>query len=199
MSQTTAQLTHSFSANSLRRPRTEKVPSRKIIRDLGLKLTEQRLLILDLIRKGQSHFTAQDVYERLLEMHPAIGFATVYRFLRTLTEHRYVTEVRMGGMPARYEWAAKHHHDHLTCTTCRKIVEFENTEIERLQDRVAQEFGFQLTHHLLELFGKCADCRKAEHQVEVKDGTADEIELKAKSETTSHARDKISRQRNRGS
>lgn len=143
-----------------RSQRTESVPNKKIIRDLGLKVTSQRELILDIIRGGPSHFTAQEVFEHVSARNPAIGFATVYRFLRTLSEHKYVTEVRMGGMPARYEWAAKRHHDHLTCVNCRKIVEFENAEIERLQDKVAKEFGFQLTHHLLELYGVCPECRK---------------------------------------
>jgi Fur family transcriptional regulator, ferric uptake regulator len=144
--------------------RGEKVPNKKIIRDLRLKVTTQRLLILDVVRNGPSHFTAQDVFETVSTRNPAVGFATVYRFLRTLSEHGFVTEVRMGGMPARYEWAAKRHHDHLTCTDCGKIVEFENIEIERLQEKVAKENGFSLTGHLLELYGVCVECRRKETQ-----------------------------------
>lgn len=144
-----------------RKARTQpKVPSKNIIRELGLKVTDQRLAILDIVRSGPKHFTAQEIYEILNHKHPEIGFATVYRFLRTLSENHFVTEVRMGGMPARYEWAHKRHHDHLTCTQCHKIVEFENLEIERLQSRVAREFGFTLSDHLLELFGICPECQK---------------------------------------
>jgi Fur family ferric uptake transcriptional regulator len=139
--------------------RADKIPSKAIIRDLGLKVTSQRQLILDTVRKGGRHFTAQEIFENVAAKNSAIGFATVYRFLRTLSERGYVTEVRMGGMPARYEWAAKRHHDHLTCTNCSKIVEFENAEIERLQEKVAKQFGFVLTSHLLELYGLCNDCR----------------------------------------
>ena len=138
--------------------RPERVSGKKIIRDLGLKVTNQRLQILEAIRQGPSHFTAQEVFESVTTRHPEIGFATVYRFLRTLSEQSYVTEVRMGGMPARYEWAAKSHHDHLTCISCSKIVEFENAEIERLQERVARQFGFTLTSHVLELYGHCPEC-----------------------------------------
>jgi Fur family ferric uptake transcriptional regulator len=137
----------------------EKVPCKKIIRDLGLKVTEQRLLILEIVRCGPSHFTAQEIFESVSARNPAVGFATVYRFLRTLSENNYVTEVRMGGMPARYEWAEKKHHDHLTCTACGKIVEFENSEIEALQDRVAAQHGFKLSGHILELYGLCPSCR----------------------------------------
>lgn len=142
--------------------RAEKIPGKKIIRDLGLKVTSQRLVILEVVRSGPNHFTAQEIYETVSIKHPEIGFATVYRFLRTLSEHRFVTEIRLGGMPARYEWAAKRHHDHLTCVNCQKIVEFENLEIERLQERVAKEFGFKLTHHVLELYGVCPDCPRVE-------------------------------------
>lgn len=143
------------------RQRVDKVPGKKIIRDLGLKVTDQRILILEIVRRGPNHFTAQDVFEAVVAKNPSVGFATVYRFLRTLSEQSFVSEIRLGGMPARYEWAAKDHHDHLTCSECHRIVEFENHEIERLQEKVAKEFGFVLNDHVLELYGICADCRKA--------------------------------------
>lgn len=139
-------------------PEIHEVPSKKIIRDLGLKVTQQRIQILESVRKGPSHFTAQDIFETVSEQYPEIGFATVYRFLKTLSAHSYVTEVRMGGMPARYEWASKSHHDHLTCTSCGKVVEFENDHIEKLQEEVAAKHGFILRHHVLELFGLCREC-----------------------------------------
>lgn len=136
------------------------IPHKKIIRELGLKVTQQRVQILEVVRSGPSHFTAQEVYEMITETNPEIGFATVYRFLKKLSEHSFVSEVRMGGMPARYEWAAKEHHDHLTCVRCSKIVEFENEKIEELQERVALRHGFKLTHHILELYGVCGECLK---------------------------------------
>ncbi|MCB0379115.1 MAG: transcriptional repressor [Bdellovibrionales bacterium] len=135
------------------------VPDKKIIRELGLKVTQQRLLILDIVRNGPNHFTAQEIYEVVTEKNPDVGFATVYRFLKKLSEQHFVTEVRMGGMPARYEWAAKKHHDHLTCTRCGSIVEFENQKIEDLQEQIADRHGFRLTHHILELYGLCGECQ----------------------------------------
>lgn len=141
-------------------PRSPKTPSKTVIRNLGLKVTDQRIAIIEVVRSGPKHFTAQEIYELVTEKSPDIGFATVYRFLRKLSENHFVTEVRLGGMPARYEWALKKHHDHLTCTQCQKIVEFENPEIERLQAKVAKEFGFELSDHVLELYGICPDCRK---------------------------------------
>jgi Fur family ferric uptake transcriptional regulator len=132
---------------------------KKIVRDLGLKITAQRLTILAHITSSKEHFTAQQIFEELAETAPDMGFATVYRFLKMLSEHKYVTEVRTRGLPARYEWAAKEHHDHLTCTSCGKICEFENEKIEDLQKQIARELGFELTDHILELFGICSDCR----------------------------------------
>lgn len=132
---------------------------RRMIREMGLKVTQQRLAILESLSGGQAHVTAQEVYEEVHESYPEIGFATVYRFLRKMAESEMVTEVRMGGLPARYELTPRRHHDHLTCTKCGLIVEFEKPEIERLQEEVAEQNGFQLTSHVLELYGLCPRCK----------------------------------------
>ncbi|MBS1969667.1 MAG: transcriptional repressor [Bdellovibrionales bacterium] len=137
------------------------VELKKIIRALNLKVTTQRLAILGALHEGRRHVTAQELFEKVNTDHPEIGFATVYRFLRTLTEGNFVSEVRMGGLPARYELNSKSHHDHLTCVRCGKICEFENKTIETLQEKVAKQFGFQLTHHVLELYGVCPTCQTA--------------------------------------
>jgi Fur family transcriptional regulator, ferric uptake regulator len=133
---------------------------RNMIRGMSLKVTDQRLLILKLLFEGRAHVTAQEVFERVAEKDKSIGFATVYRFLRSLTDNGFATEVRLGGMPARYELKSNHHHDHLTCTHCGKICEFENDKIEQLQLTVAKQFGFVLTSHVLELYGICSDCQR---------------------------------------
>ena len=105
------------------------VELKKIIRALNLKVTTQRLAILKALHEGRRHVTAQELFEKVNGPHPEIGFATVYRFLRTLTEGNFVSEVRMGGLPARYELNSKSHHDHLTCVRCGKICEFENKQL----------------------------------------------------------------------
>lgn len=134
---------------------------KQIIRKLNLKVTHQRISILRCLHEGRAHVTAQELFEKVSVKDPDIGFATVYRFLRTLTDGHFVTEVRMGGLPARYELTPKSHHDHLTCTRCGKICEFENKTIETLQEKVAKQFGFLLTHHILELYGVCSSCQEA--------------------------------------
>ena len=131
-----------------------------IIRDLSLKVTSQRITILRSLIEGRDHVTAQELYETVSKVDASLGFATVYRFLRTLAENKLVTEVRMGGIPARYEWTKKKsHHDHITCQNCGKICEFENLDIERMQVEIAKSLGFILTDHVLELYGVCSDCQ----------------------------------------
>jgi Fur family ferric uptake transcriptional regulator len=144
----------------IRRERLDEKAFKQMIRTMNLKVTDQRLSILEALHEGRAHVTAQEVFESVSEKFPEIGFATVYRFLRTLNENGFVTEVRMGGLPARYELTPKSHHDHLTCVTCGKICEFENSHIEELQEKVAKQFGFRLTSHVLELYGICSDCQK---------------------------------------
>lgn len=134
-----------------------------IIRKMNLKVTQQRLLILKAFHDGRRHVTAQELFEKVVKKDSSIGFATVYRFLRNMNDQKLVTEVRMGGMPARYELTPQKHHDHLTCVDCGVIVEFENKTIENLQEKVAQQFGFRLTNHLLELYGQCPKCQSAKH------------------------------------
>src|SRR6185437_11722995 len=87
----------------VRRDRFDGPALKRIIRDMGLKVTEQRVAILESLARGRVHVTAQEVYEKIRKSHPEIGFATVYRFLRDLSNKKFVTEVRMGGLPARYE------------------------------------------------------------------------------------------------
>lgn len=135
---------------------------KKIIRGIGVKVTDQRMVILEEILSGADHVTAQEVFENVRVKNPDVGFATVYRFLRTLTDHKILSEVRMQGLPARYEWASKEHHDHITCVTCAKISEFESDEIEQLQILVSKKLGYKMTHHILELFGVCSDCQKSQ-------------------------------------
>jgi Fur family ferric uptake transcriptional regulator len=131
---------------------------KKIIRSIGVKVTDQRMIILEEILNGADHVTAQEVFENVRMKNPDVGFATVYRFLRTLTDHKILSEVRMQGLPARYEWASKEHHDHITCISCGKINEFESDEIESLQIQMAKKLGYEMTHHILELYGTCSEC-----------------------------------------
>lgn len=162
-------LPKSGDANIVVSPTLSENQMKQILRDMNLKITIPRLSLLKILSSGLRHVTAQELYEKIQSQHPQIGFATVYRFLKSLTMAGMVTETRIGGMPARYEMMSKTHHDHLTCTECGKICEFTNSAIEKLQLSVAEKLGFILTSHLLELYGVCENCqlkseRKSNHR-----------------------------------
>ena len=96
---------------------------------------------------------------RLRSKHPSIGYATVYRTLKLFNECGIAEERNFGDGQARYEpCAGDAHHDHLVCTACGAIIEFEDTRIEELQQKVAEEQGFTIVSHRLELYGLCAQC-----------------------------------------
>ena len=88
--------------------------------------------------------------------------ATVYRTMKLITELGIASAQRFGDGHTRYESAVdRHHHDHLICTECGAIIEFENDRIEALQDSVARRHNFKVTRHKLELYGLCEDCQKS--------------------------------------
>jgi Fur family ferric uptake transcriptional regulator len=126
----------------------------------GLKATRQRDVIVDAFFSTEGHLSVDQLLEKAKERDPSIGAATVYRTMKILTDAGLASARHFEGGPTKYEAALdRHHHDHLICTSCGNIVEFENERIEELQDRVALEHGFIVTRHKLELYGLCKDCR----------------------------------------
>jgi Fur family ferric uptake transcriptional regulator len=128
------------------------------LKERGLKSTGQRDDIVRVFFDLGRHISAEELYLEVRKINPHVGYATIYRTLRLLTECKLAAERHFGGDQARYEAAGKHHHDHFICENCGKIIEFENEGIERIQQAVARELGVELTHHRLELYGMCADC-----------------------------------------
>ena len=123
-----------------------------------LKLTRQREQILNVFLKME-HITAEQMYRVLAKKDRHIGLATIYRTLNLFCEAG-LAQARHFGAQTQYDNVAhKGHHDHLICTSCGKIVEFENDEIERLQEEVAAKNSFTIQTHKLELYGLCASCR----------------------------------------
>ncbi len=123
-----------------------------------LKLTRQREQILTTFLKME-HVTAEQLYRLLAKKEPHIGLATIYRTLNLFCEAG-LAQARHFGAQTQYDNVShKGHHDHLICTSCGKIVEFENCEIERLQEEVARRNGFVIQTHKLELYGLCSGCR----------------------------------------
>lgn len=126
----------------------------------GLRLTGQRRIIADIFFRSEGHHSAEEIARMVREAHQGIGPATVYRTLKLLREAGLAAGMNTGDGLARYESPFRRaHHDHLVCRRCGRIVEFENDQIEALQQRVAERHGFVVTDHRLELFGVCGACR----------------------------------------
>lgn len=133
------------------------------IQKAGLRRTAQRDLILDTFLKTEDHLTSEDLYWIVQKQDPSVGHTTVYRTLKLLTEAGLAREVRFGDNKTYYEHHYDHqHHDHMICTQCGKVVEFFSQEIETLQDEIAENFGFRLSHHSLRMWGSCSACQVTE-------------------------------------
>ncbi len=124
----------------------------------GLRSTEQRKLIVATFFETEAHATIEELLARVREFEPRVGYATVYRTMKMLSEGGMANELHFGDGATRYEIADDDaHHDHLICEDCGLIVEFEEPLIEELQERIAVQHGFQLSHHKHELYGLCTD------------------------------------------
>lgn len=139
----------------------------KLLKSVGLKVTEPRLTILQLMqdtRAEMQHFSAEDIYKLLLEIKSEIGLATVYRVLNQFEEVNILTRHNFDANKAVYELNFNHQHDHIICTDCGKIFEFSDPEIERRQREISQKHGMELTNHSLYLYGKCSDFHKCDEK-----------------------------------
>jgi Fur family ferric uptake transcriptional regulator len=130
------------------------MPSRieKLCIDKGLKMTEQRRVIARVLSDAVDHPDVEQVYRRATEIDPRISIATVYRTVRLFEEANILERHEFRDGRARYEEAPETHHDHLINLHTGEVIEFRNEEIEKLQRRVAEELGFELVDHRLELY-----------------------------------------------
>ena len=126
----------------------------------GLKSTRQRDLIVAEFFKKHQHLTVEELWGRVKQTDPKVGYATVYRTLKLLTESGLAFKREFGGGQARFEHITDHHHDHLICLGCNQIIEFENDQIEELQEKICRKHRFKLAHHKMELYGYCESCEK---------------------------------------
>lgn len=134
----------------------------RFIAERGLKRTRQRELIVETFFGLDGHLSVEDVWNRVREADHRVSVATVYRTMKLLAESGLAHAQNFGDGQTRYERAVgRDHHDHLICTGCGRIVEFENDQIERLQEAVARKQGFKVTSHKMELYGLCKSCQQA--------------------------------------
>ena len=130
----------------------------RYLEDHNLKHTKQRDAILDVFLDATGPITGEALYASVRELHPGIGYTTVYRTLKLLCDAGLASERNFDDGITRYE-IAHEHHDHLVCVKCGKIIEFECAMIESTQEEIAARYGFRVLRHRHELYGHCSSCR----------------------------------------
>ena len=119
----------------------------------GVKLTDQRKIIAKIMSESNDHPNVDELYRRVSVLDSKISIATVYRTVKLFEEAGILTKHEFKGDKARYEELNEGHHDHLIDVQTGKIIEFVDDEIEKLQKKVAEKYGYELVDHKLELYG----------------------------------------------
>ncbi len=128
------------------------------LKEAGLKVTSPRVKILRLLQLLKNkHISAEDLYKKLIEQGDEVGLATVYRVLNQFHDAGIVIRHHFEGGKSVFELANQHHHDHLVCLKCGKVIEFTDDIIEQQQKIIAEKYGLKLTDHSLYLYGEPLD------------------------------------------
>jgi Fur family transcriptional regulator, ferric uptake regulator len=137
--------------------RSEQLESFKsYLSSMGLKYTRQRQAIAEVFFDSGAHLSLTDLLDLAKQLHPSVGYATVYRTMKILAESGLATEHKFAEGNVRYEPSVEgEHHDHLICVDCGRIVEYEDEEIERLQEELARRQGFRVVSHRHEIYAQC--------------------------------------------
>ena len=134
---------------------------KSLLKKNALKFTIQREVILETLYNSDEHLTPESLHHLIQEKFPDLktGIATVYRTLALLEESDMVTSLSFGTQGKKYELGAKEHHDHMICTACGNITEFVDKEIEDRQHAIADELGFKMSEHSMQIYGICKNCQ----------------------------------------
>ena len=119
----------------------------------GVKLTDQRKIIAKVMSESDDHPDVDELYKRVSKIESKISIATVYRTVKLFEEAGIITKHDFKGGKARYEEVSESHHDHLIDIKTGEIIEFVDDDIEKLQKKVAEKYGYDLVDHKLELYG----------------------------------------------
>jgi len=130
---------------------TEKIEKKCILK--GVKLTDQRKIIAKVMSDSSDHPDVDELYKRVLKIDSKISIATVYRTVKLFEEIGILAKHDFKGGKARYEELSEGHHDHLIDIKTGEIIEFVDEDIEKLQKKVAEKYGYDLVDHKLELYG----------------------------------------------
>jgi Fur family transcriptional regulator, ferric uptake regulator len=129
--------------------------------DTGLRVTRQRLRVLEELAREPHDVTAQELHRRLREQGERIGLATVYRTLGALAEHGIVDTLAHNPLEACYRLCGEGHHHHLVCSECHRVVELAECSLDEWLATAAAREDFVATAHHVEIVGVCGSCRRA--------------------------------------
>ena len=135
-------------------------PSRQILDVSGQRVTAQRVLLLDLIRKGGRHIDADELYCRAREKQPRISLSTVYRALQLFKKLDLVEEHHFDEAHYHYELKTSREHHHLLCLGCGKVVEFQCPQSREVKEEIARDKGFEIVGAEVRIVGFCPECRQ---------------------------------------
>jgi Fur family transcriptional regulator, ferric uptake regulator len=140
-------------------PIGEQVEASDLLEGAGVRPTRQRITVLAELMGEQDDVTAQELHERLRGRGKRLGLATVYRTLGLLAEEGVIDALSHRPGELCYRWCGDGHHHHLVCSSCHRVVELADCELDPWLDRISQAHGFVTTGHRLEVSGLCAECR----------------------------------------
>ena len=134
-------------------------PRAQRVRDAGYKLTNARLTVLAVLEQADGHITSTELLDRVNELDPGIGRASVFRTLDLFTQLNLIrpTYIDSSVTPTYVLMPGGHHH-HIICTNCNRVIEFEDCGLEELRQKLEQRYHVHLSGHLLEFYGLCDDC-----------------------------------------
>ena len=128
----------------------------------NVKITTQRRIILDsILAYPDTHFSTEQLFGFIQKRHPSIGIATVFRSLPLFEKSGIISKVSFEDKVSLYELAVpgEHHHHHLVCASCGRIIEMEIDFLDRLEEIVHSRYDFQILDHRLDFFGVCSNCQ----------------------------------------
>ena len=140
---------------------------KEILKEKGLKVTNQRVLVLKVLSsEPELHLSTEEIYDLVKEEYPEIGLATVYRTIQLLLDLNLINKINLNDGFVRYELAkdkdlSGHHHHHLICMDCGNVYSFEDDLLENLEEHIAKTMGFEVADHEVKLYGYCQNCKKA--------------------------------------
>ena len=137
--------------------------SRKALNRVGMRVTHQRALIMEIIRKGRGHLDADEIYRRAREKEAGISLSTVYRTLQMLKKLGLVEELHFDEEHHHYEVKPSVEHHHLVCLGCGRVIEFHYPLSRYLRKKVPEAKDFDITETEIRMTGYCAKCRRSQN------------------------------------